>query len=219
MGMVLLWEAVVAEERWLCMCYGGKLDDGGARKVTYVGGWMKCIVLQEGVRLEEVRRMVSEITSDVLTVHKLWYSLKHDRGMGNDERGYLYVGDSDGPKRRAQKATWSYDHGVVYGRSDKDRDDMVQESHKGTGLKRWRSSTPQPGNSSNIVRNYGMRLGLCSYWVVNCDPTPTPICIVMIKFSFAYSVLACLPNRRQMFTMVNHTLQPVNPWVTDRLQL
>ncbi|KAJ8428563.1 hypothetical protein Cgig2_000427 [Carnegiea gigantea] len=112
---------------------GGKLDDGGAEKVTHVGGWMKYIVLKDGVALEEVQRMVSEITSDVLTVHKLWYSLKYNRGMvmelegdgdlrmflkGNDEHGYLYVGDNDGPKRCAQKATWSYDHGVVCGSYD-----------------------------------------------------------------------------------------------------
>jgi len=56
---------------------------------------------------------------------------------GNDEHGYLYVGDSDGPKRCAQKATWSCDHGVVCGRSGRDRDDMVQEGHKGECLKKW----------------------------------------------------------------------------------
>ncbi|KAJ8440894.1 hypothetical protein Cgig2_022750 [Carnegiea gigantea] len=99
-------------ERGGCVCVmGDKLDDGGAGKVTHVEGWTKYIVLKEGVGLEEVRR------------------------MGNDERGYLYVGDNDGPKRRAQKATWSYDHGVVCGRSDRDRDDMVQEGRKGAGLK------------------------------------------------------------------------------------
>ena len=32
---------------------------------------------------------------------------------GNDEHRYLHVGENDGPKRRAQKATWSYDDGVV----------------------------------------------------------------------------------------------------------
>ncbi|KAJ8440895.1 hypothetical protein Cgig2_022751 [Carnegiea gigantea] len=229
-GLVLLWEAVVGGERWLCMCYGGKLDDGGAGKVTHVGGWTKYIVLKESVGLEEVRRMVSEITNDILTVHKLWYSLKYDRGIvmelegdgdlrmflkGNDERGYLYVGDDDGPKRRAQKATWSYDHGVVYGRSERDRDDMVQKGRKGVGLKRL---TSQPENSSNIVRNYGIRVGLCSYWVVSCDPTSAPVCIVMMKFSFACSILASLPYRRQIFNTVNHALQPINPWVIDKLQ-
>ena len=55
---------------------------------------------------------------------------------GNNEHGYLYAGDSDGPKRCAQKATRSCDHSVVYGRSGRDREDMVQARPKGTGLKR-----------------------------------------------------------------------------------
>ena len=55
---------------------------------------------------------------------------------GNDKHRYLYVGDSDGPKRHAQKATRSSDHGVVCGRSDRDREDMVQVGRKGAGLKR-----------------------------------------------------------------------------------
>ncbi|KAJ8423346.1 hypothetical protein Cgig2_022519 [Carnegiea gigantea] len=50
---------------------GGELDDGGTEKVTNVGGWTKYIMLKEGVGLEEVQRMVSEITSNILTVHKL----------------------------------------------------------------------------------------------------------------------------------------------------
>jgi len=60
---------------------GGELDDCGAGKVTCVGDWTKCIMLKEGMRLEEVRRKVSEITGSDLTVQKLWYSLKYDRGM------------------------------------------------------------------------------------------------------------------------------------------
>ena len=56
-------------ERWLCMCYGGKLDDGGAGKVAHVGGWTKYIMLKEGVGLEEMRRMVSETTSDVFLLY------------------------------------------------------------------------------------------------------------------------------------------------------
>jgi len=42
------------------------------------GGWTKCIVLKEGLGMDEVRRMVSEITGNDLTVQKLWYSLKYD---------------------------------------------------------------------------------------------------------------------------------------------
>ncbi|KAJ8436479.1 LOW QUALITY PROTEIN: hypothetical protein Cgig2_000464 [Carnegiea gigantea] len=86
-------------------------------------------------------------------------------------------------------------------------------------------------------------LAFCSYWLLSCHHTATPVCILMCKYidacawradmftpicvlmmkhSFACSVLsgklACLPGRRQMFTVVNHDLQRVNPWGTDRLQ-
>ena len=54
---------------------------------------------------------------------------------GTDKHGYLYVGDSDGLKRRAQKAMQSSDHGVICGRSGRDREDMVQVGRKGAGLK------------------------------------------------------------------------------------
>ena len=54
----------------------------------------------------------------------------------NDKHGYLYVGDSDGLKRGAQKATRSYDHGTVYERSGRNREDTVQAGRKGAGLKR-----------------------------------------------------------------------------------
>jgi len=47
---------------------GGELDDGGGGKVTYVGGWTKCIVLKEEIGLEDMRRKVSEITGSDLTV-------------------------------------------------------------------------------------------------------------------------------------------------------
>ncbi|KAJ8426900.1 hypothetical protein Cgig2_024391 [Carnegiea gigantea] len=74
------------------------------------------------------------------------YSLKYDRGMvmelegdsdvrkflkGNDKHRYLYVSESDGPKRHTQKATRSCDHGIVCGRNGRDRDDIIQEGHKG----------------------------------------------------------------------------------------
>lgn len=52
------------------MCYGGELDDGGTGKVIYVGGWTKCIVLKEGMGLEEVQRKVSEISGNDLIVYK-----------------------------------------------------------------------------------------------------------------------------------------------------
>ncbi|KAJ8447987.1 hypothetical protein Cgig2_028863 [Carnegiea gigantea] len=130
---------------------GGKLEDGGVGTVTYTGGWTKCIVLKEGMGLEEVRRKVSEITGNDFVVRKLWYSLKYDwwmvmelEGDGdvrmflkeNDEHGYLYVGDSDGLKRHTQKATRSPDYGVICRKSGRDREDIVQAGRKGAGLKR-----------------------------------------------------------------------------------
>ena len=78
------------------------------------------MVLKEDMGLEEVRRKMSEITDIELTVQKLWYSLKYDRGMvmeleadgdvrtfmkWDDEHGYLYVGENNGLKRCTQKAT------------------------------------------------------------------------------------------------------------------
>ena len=41
---------------------GGELEEGGYGKVTYVGWSSKCIVVNDGMRLEEVRSMVTEIT-------------------------------------------------------------------------------------------------------------------------------------------------------------
>ncbi|KAJ8445601.1 hypothetical protein Cgig2_018542 [Carnegiea gigantea] len=84
--------------------------------------------IERGTGMEEVRRM------------KLWYNLKYDRRMvmavegdadvrmffkGNEKCEYFYMGESDEPKRQAQKEgasyegrTWSCDHGVVYGADD-----------------------------------------------------------------------------------------------------
>ncbi|KAJ8428797.1 hypothetical protein Cgig2_012247 [Carnegiea gigantea] len=86
-------------------------------------------------------------------------------------------------------------------------------------------------------------LTFCSYWLRSYHHTPTPVCILMCKYigvctlradmftpvcvlmmkhGFACFVLssklAYLPSRRQMFTVVNHSLQLVNPWGTDKLQ-
>jgi len=98
------------------------------------------MVLKEDMGLEEVRRKMSEITDIELTVQKLWYSLMYNRGMvmelegdddvrmfmkGNEEHEYLYVGESDGMKRRTQNATWTCEEGVVPVRSGRDRDDII----------------------------------------------------------------------------------------------
>ncbi|KAJ8436165.1 hypothetical protein Cgig2_025332 [Carnegiea gigantea] len=90
---------------------------------------------------------------------------------GNNEHGYLYVGGSDGPKRHAQKATWSCDHGVAYGRSSKDKDDMVQEDRKGAGLK----STGRSPHSFTDERgdfNYNKPFSATDKAMGNCTLNP-----------------------------------------------
>lgn len=56
---------------------------------------------------------------------------------GNDEHKYLYVDESDGLKRRAQKAMRTCDSGVVRGRAGRGSDDMGEKGRKGVGVKRW----------------------------------------------------------------------------------
>ncbi|KAJ8429402.1 hypothetical protein Cgig2_025589 [Carnegiea gigantea] len=102
-------------------------------------------------------------------------SLKYDREMvmelevdgdvrmflkGSDEHGYLYVGESDGPKRRTQKATRTCDDGVVPGRSGRDRDDMVEEG--------WEYSV-ELTNSCKLVVKLGQQTGTCRMWHMRVD--------------------------------------------------
>ncbi|KAJ8436492.1 hypothetical protein Cgig2_000477 [Carnegiea gigantea] len=97
---------VVTRHVVVYMLWGGELEDGGDRKVTYLGGSRKCIVLKEGAGIEEVRRMVTEISGNELSEQKVWFSLKYDRGLvmalegdadvrmffkGNDEHEYFYA--------------------------------------------------------------------------------------------------------------------------------
>jgi len=56
---------------------------------------------------------------------------------GNDEHGYLYMGESNGLKRRTVKVMRTCEEGVVRVRSSKDRDDIVQQVGNGAGMKRW----------------------------------------------------------------------------------
>jgi len=101
-------------------------------------------MLKEGMGIEEVRRMMTKITRNDLSKYKLWHSLKNDRGMimpvqgdvdirlfskRNEEHMYFYMGESDGPKKRTQKAgascagrMQSCNHSVICVRSGRDRD-------------------------------------------------------------------------------------------------
>ncbi|KAJ8427900.1 hypothetical protein Cgig2_012236 [Carnegiea gigantea] len=90
------------------------LEQSGDGKVTCEGGFRTCMVAKEGMEVEEVIRMVKEITRSNLPEQKIWYSLKFDRQMlmalegnmdismilkGNDEHGYLYVDENEDEHR------------------------------------------------------------------------------------------------------------------------
>ncbi|KAJ8435246.1 hypothetical protein Cgig2_005298 [Carnegiea gigantea] len=79
------------------------------------------------MEVEELMKMVREITGTDMSKKKLWYSLKYDREMlvvvegdsdvkvifkGNDKHGYLYVAGNSGPMRRAQESTTICEGGV-----------------------------------------------------------------------------------------------------------
>ena len=56
---------------------------------------------------------------------------------GNNEHRYLYMGESDRPKRSTEKATRTCEEGVIHGRSSRDRDDMIKQGRNGPDVKRW----------------------------------------------------------------------------------
>ena len=114
--------AVIAGEggrggRQLCMfCGGGMLAKSRDGKVTYEGESRKCMVMKEGIGVEELMKMLREMIGSDMLEEKLWYSLKYDREMlmaiegdsnmkvifkGNDEHGHMYVTENGGPVRRA----------------------------------------------------------------------------------------------------------------------
>ncbi|KAJ8429657.1 hypothetical protein Cgig2_001653 [Carnegiea gigantea] len=98
--------------------------------------------------LEEVRRKVSEITGNNLTVRKLWYSLKYDRGMlmelegdGDVRMGITSMGICMWAKVMGQKGAHKRQRGPVMMASFVEeaiggRDDMVEEGRKGAGVNR-----------------------------------------------------------------------------------
>ncbi|KAJ8436383.1 hypothetical protein Cgig2_032204 [Carnegiea gigantea] len=98
---------------------GGVLAQNGKGKVTYEGGSKRCMVVKEGMGVEEVIRIVKEVTGIDMSEKKLWYVLKYDREMllavegdtdmkmifkGNDEHDYLYVSRNKGPLRQGEES-------------------------------------------------------------------------------------------------------------------
>ncbi|KAJ8434108.1 hypothetical protein Cgig2_005787 [Carnegiea gigantea] len=145
------------------------LAKSGDRKVTYEGGLRKCMVVKEGMGIEELIRMVREMIGSDMSEEKLWYSLKYDREMlvavegdsdvkaifkGNDEHGYMYIARNGGPVRRAhERAT------VCEGR--------VPDSREGKQIARSGRNNNQAGERYDFDEDVGK---LMAYLLVcsNC---------------------------------------------------
>ena len=97
-------------ENCLCMYNGGVAEDVGEGKIRYNGGARKCVLVREGVGVEELKEMVRDTVGPGVEVDRMWYSLKYDRNMimamevntnvrmmfkENDEHGYVYVSGKD----------------------------------------------------------------------------------------------------------------------------
>ncbi|KAJ8436478.1 hypothetical protein Cgig2_000463 [Carnegiea gigantea] len=106
-GAVMGNDGLEREPTVYVLC-GRELEECGDRKVTYVGGSRKCIVVKEGtghrggaengngdyMHLKNDRQMLMTVEGDM------------DMRMvfkGNEEHGYLYVGENDRLTRRGHK--------------------------------------------------------------------------------------------------------------------
>ena len=49
----------------------GVVEDGGEGKIRYNGGSRKCVVVREGIGVEELRGLVQEIVGDGVVVERL----------------------------------------------------------------------------------------------------------------------------------------------------
>ncbi|KAJ8438029.1 hypothetical protein Cgig2_030010 [Carnegiea gigantea] len=94
----------VGRELVVYVLWVGELEEDGDEKLIYVGGSTKCILLKEGMAMEEVLRLVTGIRGSDLHEGKLW--LKYDRQMlmaiegdvdvrmilkENDDHGHFYA--------------------------------------------------------------------------------------------------------------------------------
>ena len=57
------------------------MEDGGDGKMRYNGGSRKCVLVLEGMGVEELREMVRKTVGAGVEVDRIWYSLKYDRNM------------------------------------------------------------------------------------------------------------------------------------------
>jgi len=68
-------------ENCLCIYYGGVVEDGREGKMRYNGGLRKCVLVWEGMGVEELREMVRKTVRAGVEVDRTWYSVKYDRNM------------------------------------------------------------------------------------------------------------------------------------------
>jgi len=98
--------------------WGGVFEDGAEGKMVYKGGSRKCMVVRDGMGVEELRGMIQETVGGGVEVERIWYSLKYDRNMimavegdmdvrmmlkGNEEHGYVYVCNKETVVPRVRK--------------------------------------------------------------------------------------------------------------------
>jgi len=99
-------------EVFLYLCWGGRLEGRGNGELSYVGGTSDCVWITQGMRYDEVVKVVEATIEDGLRGRRILYSTKYDRKMllplqrdgdvgklvkGNDEFGYMYVEEREVP--------------------------------------------------------------------------------------------------------------------------
>ncbi|KAJ8435830.1 LOW QUALITY PROTEIN: hypothetical protein Cgig2_009107 [Carnegiea gigantea] len=134
--------------------WGGMLGESGDRKVTYQGAPRKCMVVKEGIGVEELMKMVRKMTGSDISEEKL---CTYDREMlvgiegdsdvkvifkGNDEHGYMYVARNSSSERAVvcEGRVRDFREGKQIARSGRKYDDVVEVGVEGgnnqVGVKR-----------------------------------------------------------------------------------
>ncbi|KAJ8422109.1 hypothetical protein Cgig2_011152 [Carnegiea gigantea] len=156
--------------RW----WQGREIERGDGKVTYEGGSRKCMVVKEGMGVEELMKMVREMTgTDILKYDReILVAVEGDSEVkvifkSNDKHGYLYVAGNGGPVWRAQESAVVYEgrvrdchDGKLLARTGRKCDDGVEVGREGSnnqaGVKRSYRSLGAEGGELPASR---LRLG------------------------------------------------------------
>ncbi|KAJ8434204.1 hypothetical protein Cgig2_004675 [Carnegiea gigantea] len=180
--------------------WGVSWTNGGGGKVTYVGGWTKCMVLKEDMGLQEVRRKVKEI-------------------IGNPRADF----DANYEGYIVEVEYLSLNH-IRLQFTDVPNSHILLHCAR-IGLSAV--STPQPCNLKCLSGRRPMftmvnnGLQSVNLWVtVTLQSCHFDILIILDSqlLPHPHPYLAC-NVQRPMLTVVNHGLQVVHRWKTDRLQL